>query len=127
MKKMAPKTSHLKHVLLGIAVLVVIVLGVVSAYDLFLRLPSGPKTDRPHRKITVLDRIPLDLENKEGKPVSTGDMYLDVLCINGYKYVQLGRFPVSGINQIFRWDEELQETVPVRCSDFTPSGLHTDQ
>jgi hypothetical protein len=46
---------------------------------------------------------------------------------NAYKYIQLGRFPVSGITRVFRWDDERQQTVPVRCSDFTPSDLHTDQ
>jgi hypothetical protein len=96
----------------------------IAAYDLWDRVIGFDEEERVAAPdLKVLGRIDLNLVDETGKSFP-GDVHADVVCLDGYKYLLLGRYPNSGITQVFRWDEERRMTVPVSCQDYVPIGLH---
>jgi hypothetical protein len=111
---------------------IIVILGILvvglAGYVFFDRTRGAVSDEAfPDGKVVVLKRIDLHLVDKEGQDLPVGDVHADILCIDGFKYILLGQNPVSGITQVFEWDEQRQATVPVTCSEFVPLGLHQDQ
>lgn len=99
----------------------------IFCLGLLLWLTASAWAEPTKGKMVLLREMPLTLTTPDGDKVRRGSSVLQVVCLDGYKYVLLGHSPLSGINQIFRWDEQRQQTVPVRCSQSQPSGLHQDE
>jgi hypothetical protein len=109
-----------------VSVFFVVFLGILAAYDLWDRtIGFDDKVRVSAPDIEVIGRIDFNLVDESGKNLP-GDIHAEIVCLDGYKYLLLGRHPISGITQVFKWDEEKQRTVPISCSDFVPIDLHED-
>lgn len=119
--------SRAPRILLWLSVFFVVFIGILAVYDLWDRTIGFDMEDQVfiQKDIEVIGRIDFNLVDKSGNRVP-GDIHAEVVCLDGYKYLLLGRHPISGITQVFRWDEQKQMTVPVACSGFDPIGLHKD-
>ena len=125
-KDTRPRYPRAPGLLLWFSVFFVVVIGILAVYDLWDRTIGFDFDDPVYtQEINVIGRIDLNLVDKSGKNIP-GEIHAEIVCLDGYKYLLLGRHPISGITQVFRWDEENRMTVPVSCSDYVPIGLHED-